>query len=285
MAASTSPRPPKKADDVVIPQGLLDLIERSKLESNVCTCLLLMDYGGRELIGAARQVEFTRRKTADSTAVVKKLPTTKAMAASFICPVHLFDADAIAILVNKSVGPSSTVETLQRRLGELEEAWSEVDTIPAEGMSVLEAYAYFLSRVLVTTVVDGASLVVYRRLLPHLLRDLLINHDWHIVQGNRRLLGFGTETRPNGLDNLVPFTAIMHFTVFHYCGNHTECGLSRTPFGQCQEAVNIENNPEVVDALLAAVLKLTSFISLHQVINTQDIFSNQAVLGRHFGVL
>ena len=282
VAASISPRQARKADQVVIPQGLVELAVRAKLDAGSCVCLLLMDYGGPAVIAVGRQVEYERRSAGHDH---RKLPTTKAIAASFICQVHLFNADAVAKLIAKSVGPTSTVEMLQRMLVDLEESWGESFVISREGMSVFSSYVFFLSRILAPSIVANGASVLFRQLVPHLMRDLLINHDWHIVQGNRRLNGVGTETRARGLDNLIPFVAIMNYTLLHYCGTHTECGLTRTPSGMCQEAINIANAPEVMDAVLAAVGKVTSFIALHAVINIHEVFANQAVLAAHFGAL
>lgn len=279
--------PPKAAKEaVVVPQALEELMNRARGAPGICLCAVAMVHKGLHLAALARRLEDERR-----AAGVKwsKYAVKKAEAIAYICPVHLDDLDAVKKLVEKEAGPRNTVEHLALMVSVLTEEWCNVHA-PLDvdgGMSVLTAYTWYLLRVLRPSlfVAGTPADAMFVALVPHLLRDLSVNHNWHIVNGYSRVGARGTRQRANGLDNLAEFCAIMLFCVAHYTGDHQECGLSRMSYMVCIESINILPQPSVVQSSISAASKVCAFVSQHRVTDVGVTYPNQAVLIAHFAAL
>jgi hypothetical protein len=296
-ALQAKPRPKKRAptdgepskpvkEAVVVPQALEELVNRARDAPGVCLCVVAMVHKGPHLAALARRLEDDRRAAGEKRS---KYAVKKAESIAYLCPVHLDDVDAVKKLVEKESGPRNTVEQLTLVVSALTEDWHDVHA-PGDvngGMSVVIAYTWYLLRVLRPSlfVVGTPADAMFVALVPHLLRDLTVNHNWHIVNGYSRVGARGTRQRANGLDNLGEFCAIMLFCVAHYTGDHQECGLSRTPYVVCMESINILPQPSVTQASISAASKVCAFVSQHRVTDVGVTYPNQAVLIAHFAAL
>ncbi len=248
-----------------------------------------------QLKALARRVEGERREAGKERS---KYPSTRVESLVFICPVHLNDPEGVAAVVNRNLGPRTTVERIQVVVGNLIAGWEAAghggggpapdgEQPGVAGLSVTTAYISFMYRVLrpARLVPGSPEEALFLTLLPHLVRDLLVNHSFHIVSGFRRVGARGTRQMLNGLDNIAEFSAIMLFCVAHYTGDHQECGLERTDYGTCAESVNIAHSAIVVAAATDAITKVVTFVAQRRVTDVGAVYPNQQVLINHFNHL
>ncbi len=108
--------------------------------------------------------------------------------------------------------------------------------------SDLTAYMWFCCALRPSLFTAGsADDVLFVALVPHLLRDPHVNHNWHIVEGFSRVGARGTRQFANGLSNLGEFNTIMLFcwritAEIMYsaasCAHRTTPALRRSTFSQ-----------------------------------------------------
>jgi hypothetical protein len=275
---------------VTISQAAEELLVRAQMFPNSCLCELAVKQPAAQLKALARRIEDSRRRNGDAHS---KYPVTRVDALTFICPVHLADADGVSAVINRDLGPKTTLERIEVVVRDLVLEWDSPGPDGVQGgdawrgLSVASAYIWFMRRVLVPArfVPGSPEETLFLTLLPHLVRDLVVNHSFHIVHGFRRIGARGTRQVLNGLDNLAEFSAIMLFCVAHYTGDHQECGLTRTDFGACVESVNIAQSNVVVTAAMDAITKVVTFVASHRVTDVGIIYPNQHVLMNFFGQL
>ena len=268
---------------VVISQATEELLVRAQMFPAVCMCEVAAHQPASQLKALARRIEDDRRSKGGERS---KYPVTKAEAIAFICPPHLGDVAAVNAVINRDLGPRTTLERLMAIVNGFMEQWGRHDGVPTgKGLTVTTAYIWYLMRVLRPSrfQLDSPVDAVFVSLVPHLVRDLLVNHNWHIVQGFRRVGAKGTRQLANGLGNMAEFSAIMLFCVAHYAGDHAECGLTRTNYGVCVETINIAMHGAVIMAATDAATKIVSFVASHQVTDVSAVYPNQPLLINHFG--
>jgi hypothetical protein len=281
-----APRKRGTKEPVAILHAVENLLVQARGAPNTCLCELAALQKATQLVALARRIEDGRREAGEPS---RKYPMKKAEAIAFICPVHLNDAKAVSDIVDKDAAPQTTLQDLALMTIRAGEKWPEGDGGPpaADPLSVLRAYLWFLVRVLRPARFAHGSPdnALFMQLVPHLLRDLLVNHNWHIVGGFSRVGARGTRQVRNGLANMAEFNTIMLYCVAHYNGVHDQCGLSRTPYNVCMETINISASPAVTQAAIDAATKACTFVTVHQVTNVVVVYPNQATLIAHFGVL
>ncbi len=287
-AESAPPRPQgkktasKKAVEFVS-QAVEDLLVRARGAPGVCLCEFAATQKVSDLVALARRIEGERRC---GGADRRPFAVKKSQAIAYICPVHLDDVDEVAKIVERDKGPRTSLEDWKRKVATVLDAWKDTP-LPPDDMSVMTAYMWFMLRVLRQSLFGAGSPddALFVALVPHLLRDLLVNHNWHIVEGYSRVGARGTRQHADGLTNLGEFSTIMLYCVAHYSGDHARCGLSRTPYSVCVESINILASPAVVQAAIAAASKACTFVTLRRVTNVVTPYPNQGDLAGHFTVV
>lgn len=263
------------ADEVPVPQGLETLLLNI---GDSCRCIELNRFTGAQLKCVARRVAMEDEETYKH----QKQPVSKAECISFLCPEHKFDPKEVSVVLDRN-SPKDLAAHLGQRARDFFKAHPVEDGFPEEGMSVFLAYVWFLNVHLATTV-DAGDAALFHLLVPHLLRDLFVNHHWHLVLGNYRLhQGHAQHAQPL-IHNMPAFILLHTSTVMHYIGDHTECGATRRG-GACVETYNILHSPSVQTAVLQASTKVTAFIGAYTVADIHVAYPNQATLKAHFDSL
>lgn len=269
------------ADNVAVSQALSALHAAAVREGpGRCRCQDLKKMGtAPELKSLARRVERLRREADEQP--FQPFPTTLTEAIAHLCPHHLHKFEAVHEVLKPAVGAKSPVERFAQQI----EIWLAL--APGERFSVLQAYV----RWIVTTYlpskpalapVDAPDRVLFMRLLPHLVRDVVDNHEWHIVEGWRRVDPNGTEQAANGLENLPEFGHTMTNTVCHYVGAHEYCGLSRTRNRICVESINIGHSVVLVAAVADMTFQVARFITMYNVTDIYAPYADQNTLRAQF---
>jgi hypothetical protein len=182
------------------------------------------------------------------------------------------------------------VERLARLCSEF--ALSAPQWDDGNSISLVHAYLWFIFFVYIPAKFPTAddidvvpvSKLLFVSLVPHMLRDLVDNHHWHLVQGKYRLAGVGTAIDPHPISNMPNFVFIMNRTALHYMDQHAECGLERKLFGLCHTTISTSQDPVVSVAIFQCASHVAKFISGHSVLEIHHAYPNQETLRAWFAV-
>lgn len=279
------PSKPTAVDKTAVSVSLVELVNGAHVDgAHHCICLQLDQYAASELVALARSREFARRANGEDK---QKLPGIATVAISHLCKQHLFNEDAVKAIVVKVLGP----KTLIAEYSAVVVAFHAVHAMvlppiwPAIKLSVFQAYLWYLICVLPSHhfAIPSASLTLFTTLRPHLLRDLVVNHNWHLVAGNYRIgaMGTGISATPMA-DCMAGFSTIMVCTMAHYTGDHSQCGLSLSFKAPCANTIDVAGDMSVIRAGSAAALKVCQFISINLVDDIHSAYPNQDLLHAHF---
>ena len=268
----SAPSAKTKKKIVAISQELGVLLLRVHNNGGIqCFCKELGAFKAGMLITAAI-AEKTRRKQAGEPLYSAKAPTNKVTAVAWLCRVHYGQLDEITGTLKPDRGHRDLPSLYTAMMEAKREEWKDAHRVPV-GLSVLQAYLFYLIRVRGPTIPAGENLsVLFDRLVPRMLRDLVANHNWSIVEGFYRTGLKGTERADDGLANLEEFTQTMVLTRRHYCGDHAHCGLSRTDV-VCVATVPVEpGNAVIVNAIRTSCVKVCTFINQHRVTDIAGVY-------------
>lgn len=271
-----------KVDQVPVTDDLRLLCEAVDNPAK-CKCIELNLYQAGPLKAMARSLYSLYQNI--------NAPSNKNAAIALLCPLHFQDESSVSELL-KSLKCDVNHQTLVWKEF-VDEAPDSVNDLPNVGWSVMYAYMVYFEFVLLPSLgIEMRNLLL--PFVPHLLRDLAVNHYWHITLGHVRVGAYGTVTNAVAIaQNFFGMDGIMSTCYEHYeLGSlHRFCGITRKKGNKiCRATLTLntldDTEMEVLQIIQdCRVVVSSTFVYPRRVTNIHEVYPFQADLQQHFKTL